>query len=126
MRRILIVDDDRPILEAVEELLRGEGFHVTGTDRPERAEGLAKSFDPDVVLVDLMMPGMDGIEVAQRVRGVTNVPIVLMTAHPAAAGMARAAGASRFLRKPFSGRALVEAVLADAGIGTTALEAPAS
>jgi len=112
MKRVLMIDDDLPILEATIELLREEGLDAYGESVPERAIARARALGPHVVFVDLMMPGMDGVELARKLRadpGLRHVPIVLMTAHPDAPFFAHAAGATRFLRKPFSAGALIEA-----------------
>ena len=107
--RVLVVDDDRPILETVDEILRSEGFEVRATTDPRRAVRSARDFHPDVALIDMMMPGLDGVELARRLRqepGLRDVPIILMSAHPDGSLFARDAHAA-FLPKPFSLRRLL-------------------
>ncbi len=121
MKRVLMVDDDLPILEATVELLREEGIDAHGESAPERAVARARALSPDVVFVDLMMPGMDGVELARKIREeFGDLPIVLMTAHPDGSSFARAAGASCYLRKPFSARALLDAARDAGGPGPEA------
>ena len=115
-KRVLIVDDDVPILEAIGDLLRAEGYFVREEPESVRAVDSAREFVPDIVLLDLMMPGADGVQVAQGLRRqetTSDVPVVLMTAHPDAARIASEMSAAAWLRKPFSARALLRAVAGD-------------
>ena len=115
-KKVLIVDDDVPILEAIGDLLRAEGYSVREEPESVRAVQSAREFVPDIVLLDLMMPGADGVQVAQGLRGeaqTSDVPVVLMTAHPDAARIANEMAAFAWLRKPFSARALLRAVRGD-------------
>lgn len=115
-KKVLVIDDDVPILEAIGDLLRAEGYSVREEPESVRAVETAREFSPDIVLLDLMMPGADGVQVAQGLRGeadIGGVPVVLMTAHPDAARIAGEMDASAWLRKPFSARALLRAVRGD-------------
>ena len=115
-KKVLVVDDDVPILEAIADLLRAEGYDVREEPQSARAVQSAREFEPDVVLLDLMMPGADGVAVAKDLRvepGTSAVPVVLMTAHPEAARFAGEMLARAWLRKPFSARALLRAVKGD-------------
>lgn len=112
-KRVLVIDDDLPILEAIGDLLRSEGYDVREEPESVRAVQSAREFEPDIVLVDLMMPGADGVTVARGLRhepGTQEVPVVLMTAHPDVARFAHEMDANAWLRKPFSARALLRAV----------------
>lgn len=124
-KRVLVVDDDIPILEAISDLLRAEGYDVREEPESLRAVQSAREFDPDVVLLDLMMPGADGLSVARGLRGAAparEVPLVLMTAHPEAARFATEMAAWSWLRKPFSARALLRAVEGNPGPARTGPE----
>jgi len=115
-KRILVIDDDVPILEAIGDLLRSEGFDVRQEPESIRAVQSAREYAPHVVLLDLMMPGADGVSVAQGLRrelGIRTVPVVLMTAHPDVSRIALEMDADAWLRKPFSARALLRAVRGD-------------
>jgi DNA-binding response OmpR family regulator len=103
-RRILIIDDDLDMLTMLTRILAGTGAQVfTAVDGPE---GLRKFFDhrPDLVLLDLMMPEMDGWEVCQRIRQYSDVPIVMLTALSQDGEMVRGldVGADDFVVKPFN------------------------
>lgn len=116
MFRVLVIDDDGPILEAIGDVLRGEGFLVREESAAELASEAAIEFAPDVVLIDLMMPNRDGTLVARDLRRhptLADVPVILMSAHPRAAQFAREVGARACLRKPFSARRLIAAVTGD-------------
>lgn len=121
-RRILVVDDDVPILEAISDLLRSEGYVVREEPESERAVQSAREFQPDLVLLDLMMPTLDGLAVAHGLRNepqTSEVPLVLMTASPDAQRVATQMDATSFLCKPFSARALLRAVRGDSSSDRT-------
>jgi DNA-binding NtrC family response regulator len=108
--RILIIDDERSILDTVQILLRGEGFAVTVSQNPSEALGELPSLQPDVVITDIRMPGMNGLEVLAAVRAHDiETPVILMTAQASlqTAMQAVNAGAFYYLQKPFSNDDLV-------------------
>jgi DNA-binding NtrC family response regulator len=101
--RILVVDDEANARTALAELLRDEGFDVEMAADAFKALGKHEAFSPHVVVTDLHMPGMDGIELVQLLRAKDDAPaIVLMTAHGdvASAVQAMRAGAEDYLLKP--------------------------
>lgn len=107
--RILAVDDDAAIAEMVSILLRGRGYEVaTAPDGPSALQILARN-DVDVVLLDLMLPGMDGIEICRKIRETSNVPIIMLTARSDTADVVEGldAGADDYLTKPFEPEELV-------------------
>lgn len=106
--RVLVVDDEPPNVRLLARLLEGSGYeNVATTTDPEEALKLTETFDPDILLLDLLMPRLDGIEVIRRIRqGLapnTFLPIVVLTADvtPEAKRRALDAGADDFLTKPF-------------------------
>ena len=105
-RTILVVDDEPINLQVLEDFLTAEGYHVlTALDGP-RALQLFQEIQPDLVVLDLMMPGMSGHEVCRKMReteDATTLPILILTARPAADNLAPAfsCGANDFLSKPF-------------------------
>ena len=106
--RILTVEDDERIRTAVSLALEEEGWEVEETANGEDAL-VAFAQDPsDVVLIDIMLPGIDGFEVCRRIRRLGDVPIVMVTArsdsHDVVAGLE--AGADDYLRKPFDPKEL--------------------
>jgi two-component system response regulator MtrA len=112
--RILVVDDDQSIAEMVGIVLRGKGFEViTSADGPSALETFARQ-QPDLVLLDLMLPGMDGIEVCRRLRRDSGVPIIMLTARTDTADVVEGleAGADDYLTKPFEPEELVARIKA--------------
>jgi len=107
--QILTVEDDERIRTAVRIALEDEGWAVTEADSGEEALTAFKRVPADVVLIDIMLPGIDGFEVCRSLRKVSDVPIVMVTArsdtHDVVAGLE--AGADDYLTKPFSPRELV-------------------
>jgi DNA-binding NtrC family response regulator len=108
--RVLIIDDERSILDTVQILLRGEGFDVATVQNPREALQQADEFDPDIVLTDIRMPAMSGLEIlaAMRQRD-AEVPVILMTAQASLQSAMQAVneGAYYYLQKPFSNAELV-------------------
>ena len=103
--RVLVVDDEVNARTALAELLTDEGFEVETAADAFKALGKIDSFAPDVVVTDLKMPGMDGVELVQRLRALDDPPVVVvMTAFGAvqSAVDAMRAGASEYLTKPIN------------------------
>lgn len=99
---ILVVDDDPDILEALSEILESEGFEVDRAHNGVEALDQIASRRPRLVLLDLMMPVMDGFEVAQRLkREASSPPFVILSADRNVADRARELGAAGYLAKPF-------------------------
>jgi DNA-binding NtrC family response regulator len=108
--RILIIDDERSILDAVQILLRSEGFNAVTVQSPKEALERLAEFSPDVVLSDIRMPGVSGIDVLAAVRAYdVEVPVILMTAQASLQSAMQAVnqGAFYYLQKPFSNAELV-------------------
>jgi len=106
--RILAVEDDERIRTAVRFALEDEGWEVTEADSGEAALEAFGSGDTDVVLIDIMLPGIDGFELCRSIRRSSDVPIVMVTArddtHDVVAGLE--AGADDYLTKPFAPKEL--------------------
>jgi DNA-binding response OmpR family regulator len=101
--RVLVVDDDLVIRQFVRTGLRYEGFEVVEAEDGDEALRLAASFVPNVVVLDLMMPGTDGFEVCRRLRGRPDLGIIMLTAKEALADrtLGLDSGADDYLIKPF-------------------------
>src|SRR5215217_5080346 len=113
-RKILVVDDERTIAEAVAARLRAEGFAVQiAYDGPGAVEA-ARRVPPDAIVLDVMLPGFDGLEVCRRIQAERPVPILMLTARDDETDLlvGLAVGADDYMVKPFSVRELVARVRA--------------
>jgi two-component system alkaline phosphatase synthesis response regulator PhoP len=110
--KILVVDDERSIQTIVRTYLENAGFYVTCVDNGLAALTVAQEINPDLVVLDLNLPGMDGIEVAVRLRQESDVYILMLTARSEEADLVAGLriGADDYLTKPFSPRELVARV----------------
>ncbi len=101
--RVLVVDDDPRLRRLLALNLRSVGYEVFTAARGTEAATLVAREDPDLVLLDVMLPGCDGIEVVRRVRAFSRVPIILVTAKTGQADKVQGldAGADDYLTKPF-------------------------
>lgn len=102
--KILIADDDPQILRALKVTLRARGYEIVTADNGAEALDLAASHRPDLVMLDLGMPRLDGIEVIQALRGWTQIPILVVSGRTDAADKVDAldAGADDYVTKPFA------------------------
>jgi two-component system, OmpR family, KDP operon response regulator KdpE len=103
MSRILIVEDELPMRRTLDIGLRARGYDVDLAANGEEALELARQQHPDAVILDLGLPGIDGIEVAHALRGLSTVPIIVLSARGAEAVKVAAldAGADDYVTKPF-------------------------
>src|SRR5207248_10442336 len=116
MRRVLIVDDDPRVCETVDRYLAHAGYATASALDGRRALEQVRAFAPDLVVLDVMLPELDGLEICRTLRAASSVPIIMLTARSTErdklAGLSL--GADDYLTKPFSPRELVarvEAVL---------------
>lgn len=111
MKRLLVVDDETAIVEALQEILTLEGYEVEVAYNGQEGLRRLQEFTPDLLLLDLMMPVMDGRELLQRIRAdpkLKHLPVVVMSAGRISEEERRAA--STTLPKPFELEALLETV----------------
>ncbi len=111
-RRVLVVEDERTIAESVAARLRAEGFTVQiAGDGPSAVEA-ARTNPPDVIVLDVMLPGFDGLEVCRRLQAERPVPILMLTARGDETDLlvGLAVGADDYMAKPFSMRELAARV----------------
>ena len=104
LRRILVVDDDPMVATTVQRVLRPEGYEVEVALGGAAALEQARVNRPDLVVLDLMMPGIDGLEVCRQLRADRNLPILMLTARSGTADRVRGLdlGADDYLIKPFA------------------------
>jgi len=112
---ILVVDDEEDIIELVELNLTREGYRVLGCTTGEKALEIARSKLPNLIVLDLMLPGIDGLEVCRRLKSgpkTGRIPIVILTAKGEEADivMGLELGADDYVTKPFSGKVLAARV----------------
>jgi two-component system response regulator MtrA len=112
--RILIVDDDTALSEMLGIVLRGEGFDPVSCPDGERALSAFRDSKPDLVLLDLMLPGKDGIDVCRQIRAESGVPIVMLTAKSDTIDVVVGleSGADDYVVKPFKPKELVARIRA--------------
>ena len=112
--RILVVDDEPPMVDLVRGYLVREGWAVLTASDGTQALDLARAEHPDVVVLDLMLPGVDGIEVCRQIRTFSDAYVVMLTAKSEEVDklIGLAVGADDYLTKPFSPRELVARIRA--------------
>ncbi|MDV6011571.1 MtrAB system response regulator MtrA [Haloechinothrix sp. LS1_15] len=112
--RVLVVDDDPALAEMLTIVLRGEGFEPTVVADGTQALPTLRELKPDLVLLDLMLPGMNGIDVCKAIREESNVPVVMLTAKSDTVDVVLGleSGADDYIVKPFKPKELVARVRA--------------
>ena len=114
MARVLVVDDDQALSEMLGIVLRAEGYEALFCDDGSKAQGIFQETKPDLVLLDLMLPGIDGIEVCKRIRSESGVSIVMLTARGDTLDVVKGleSGADDYIIKPFKPKELVARIKA--------------
>ena len=107
--RVLAVDDDPQVLAYIRNTLADAGYTPVVTVNPEEVESLIQREEPDLILLDLLLPGTNGFELMQRIPGITGAPVVFLSGQSTAQNIARALemGAVDYIVKPFSPTELV-------------------
>ena len=113
--KILIVDDDKDVLKALSVRLKGSGYGVVYAADGIAAVSVARNEEPDVIILDIGLPGGDGFTVMERLAGilpVAQIPVIILTARDVSGNeaRARAAGAYAFLQKPIDNDVLLETI----------------
>jgi DNA-binding response OmpR family regulator len=111
---ILVVDDDQYVVKSVKRTLEDAGYAVTVANDGNSALAMLAEKEPDLVLLDIRMPGLDGYQVLERIRESSDVPVLMLTAVPGEAAIERSVGlgADDYIEKPFLPRVLVARVRA--------------
>ncbi|CCI85092.1 response regulator [Lactobacillus pasteurii DSM 23907 = CRBIP 24.76] len=114
-KKILVVDDEKPISDIIKFNLTKEGFDVDTAYDGEEAIQKVEEYDPDLMILDLMLPKKDGLEVAREVRQTHDMPIIMVTAKDTEIDkvLGLEMGADDYVTKPFSNRELVARVKAN-------------
>ena len=136
MATIALVDDDRNILTSVQMALENEGYEVRAYTDGASALAAINQTPPDMAVLDIKMPRMDGMELLRRLRQTSDMPVIFLTSKDEEIDevLGLRMGADDYVRKPFSQRLLIERIKAvlrrgspkDNGKGTTAAAAPAA
>ena len=112
--RILVVDDEHRYVRAIQVNLKASGYEVLTASNGQTAVDLVATEEPDLIVLDIRMPGMDGFEVCRRIREFSAVPIIMLTALAADADKVKGLdiGADDYVTKPFSAEELLARVRA--------------
>lgn len=112
--KILVVDDDPAINEMLTIVLEAEGFQTSSVTDGAEAVGAFESYDPDLILLDLMLPGVNGIDICREIRKHSAVPIVMLTAKTDTVDVVLGleSGADDYITKPFKPKELVARIRA--------------
>jgi DNA-binding response OmpR family regulator len=114
MSRLLVVDDDLDLLTVVKSLLRKKGFKVSTYSDWDKAWEAVKSYDPQLILLDVFLNGVDGLEICKRLKNSTytrHIPIIMISSFPGVANTAiYEFGADDFIAKPFEMNELVKKI----------------
>jgi DNA-binding response OmpR family regulator len=107
--KLLVIDDDTAVTDLLSLLLKSQGFEVFATNNSTDGLSMIREIQPDLVVLDLMMPEMDGWEVCRSVRQFSQVPIIILSAlnDPSMIASVLDAGADDYLTKPTPSRVLV-------------------
>ncbi len=128
-KRILIIDDEPMIVESVSYSLKQEGYEVLSAGDGIEGLKLVESEELDLILLDLMLPGMNGLEVCRTIRQTSNIPIIMLTAKEGEIDrvLGLELGADDYVTKPFSMRevlARIKTVLKRSSFGGAAMDPP--
>lgn len=114
-KKILVVDDEKPIADILQFNLKKEGFEVTCAYDGNEAIRIVEESQPDLILLDIMLPGRDGMEVCREVRKKYDIPIIMLTAKDSEIDkvLGLELGADDYVTKPFSTREIIARVKAN-------------
>ncbi|MDP4118587.1 MAG: response regulator [Bacillota bacterium] len=112
---ILVVDDEKNILDIIVFNLQNDGYETVSAMDGEQAVEMQKKYNPDLILLDVMLPKMDGLSVCKTIRGYSNVPIIMLTARADEVDkiMGLELGADDYITKPFSMKELSARIMAN-------------
>ena len=106
----MVVEDEPRILRFISISLRASGYNVVSTMRGDQAIDLVKSESPDIIILDVFLPGADGFEVLKGLRTFSQLPVIVMSARDSLGPEALKLGATEFMGKPFKPEQLVQRI----------------
>lgn len=114
-KKIMVIDDDPSIHHLIKVVLEGEGVEILGPDSPRDAGGAGAGRKPDLIILDLMLPEVSGLEILEKLKEdeeTRNIPVIILSVSnlKTDAERARALGADLYVHKPFRPEELVQAV----------------
>ncbi len=109
---VLLVEDEQRILRFMSISLKAAGYRVITATTGEQALDLVQSEKPDIVLLDIFLPGMSGLEALQKLRTYSQLPVIVISARDSMGQEALALGANEFLAKPFKPEDLIQRIKA--------------
>jgi DNA-binding response OmpR family regulator len=113
MKKILLIDDDTDVITVLQLLLKKKGYEVATAEREEEAYKQVKAFEPDLIVLDVLLSGVDGREVCKKLKNSPaskHIPIIMFSAHPGAQKNMQDFGADDFLPKPFESSKILERI----------------
>ena len=110
MAKVLLVEDDEGVAESTASILELEGYEVACANSGESAREAFAKYNPDVLVVDLLLGDENGGDLVAELKKSSKVPVIMLSAHPTAETQAKEAGADEFLAKPFDIDELLEKV----------------
>ena len=113
-KKVLVVDDDIKTVEVVSLYLKHDGYHVLAAHEGNEALRLARESHPDLIVLDIMLPGRDGMDICRALRSESDVPIIMLTARTEEEDKLKGLdlGADDYIVKPFSTRELAARIRA--------------
>jgi DNA-binding response OmpR family regulator len=110
MKRVLLVDDEPRILKFLSLKLLASGYSVISAESGQKALDQVNSDCPDIVVMDIIMPGMDGVETLRHIRKISQCPVILFSARDHESEEIKKLGADDYLRKPFDPDELINRI----------------
>jgi DNA-binding response OmpR family regulator len=113
MKKILLIDDDPDVITVLQLLLKKKGYEVATASREEEAYNQVKLFEPDLIVLDVLLSGVDGRTICKKLKNTSasrHIPIIMFSAHPGAQKNMEEFGADDFISKPFESNKLLERI----------------
>jgi len=113
MKKVLLIDDDPDVITVLQLLLKKKGYEVATASREEEAYHQVKAFEPDLIVLDVLLSGVDGRTICKQLKNSKaskHIPIIMFSAHPGAQKNMADFGADDFIPKPFESNKILERI----------------